>query len=189
MRILAALEQEPASPKMLADKLDVALGTVAYHVRTLSDLGLLTLAKTRQRRGAVEHYYEAVEHPRFTDEAWGSLDVVSKQRVLAAVLTEAHDRAIRAAAAGGFDASDAHFTRTPLRLDEKGWTKLAAASKRWLAEAAKIQAESDKRLEKTAGDDLAAELVVLLFEMVAGASTQPEPEHTRPKKTKARSAR
>jgi hypothetical protein len=41
----------------------------------------------------------AVEHPRFTDEAWSRLDVVCKQRVLAAVLTQAHEDAVRAAAA------------------------------------------------------------------------------------------
>lgn len=171
---------------MLADKLGVPLGTVAYHVRTLYDLGLLKLAKTRQRRGAVEHYYEAVEHPRFTDEAWSSLDVVSKQRVLAAVLTEAHHDAIQAAAAGGFDAADAHFTRTPLRLDARGWTKLAAASKRWLEEAAKIQAESNKRLEKTEAEDQAAELVVLLFERGEEAPIPAEHRHPRTKRSGAR---
>lgn len=188
MRLLALLEQEAASPKLLADKLEVPLGTVAYHTRTLYDLGLLKLVHTRQRRGAVEHYYKAVEHPRFTDEAWGKLDVVSKQRVLAGVLTEAHDHAIRAAAAGGFDATDAHFTRTPLRLDVKGWTKLARASKRWLEEAARIQEESDKRIEGSgASAELPAELVILLFQSIVTADA--DPEHHPPDKGSKASAR
>jgi DNA-binding transcriptional ArsR family regulator len=177
MRLLAALEHEATSPKTLADRLQVPIGTVAYHVKTLHDLGLLELDHTRQRRGAVEHYYRAVEHPRFTDEAWSRLDVVSKQRVLAAVLTQAHEDAVRAAAAGGFDAADAHFTRTPLRLDAAGWTELAEASKRWLDEAARIQDESDERIRDGGGAELAAELVVLLFESAEegapGRSPQP----------------
>jgi hypothetical protein len=141
----------------------------------LHDLGLLTLAHTRQRRGAVEHYYKAIEHPRFTDEAWSNLDVVSKQRVLSAVLTQAHEHAVQAAATGGFDAADSHFTRTPLRLDTEGWTKLAEASKRWLEEAARIQEESDARIEQDAVAEVPAEMVVLLFQTMTGAA--PEAAH------------
>lgn len=155
---------------MLSEKLEVPIGTVAYHIKTLHDLGVLTLDHTRQRRGAVEHYYRVAEHPRFSDEAWSKLDVVSKQRVLAAVLTQAHEDALRAAAAGGFDAADAHFTRTPLRLDAKGWAALAETSKRWLDEAARIQQESDERIRDGCSEELAAELVVLLFESADGVA-------------------
>jgi predicted transcriptional regulator len=170
MRLLAALEVEPASPKLLSERLEVPIGTVAYHIKTLHNLGALTLDHTEQRRGTVEHYYRVVEHRRVTDEAWSKLDVVSKQRVLAAVLNQAHDDAVRAAAAGGFDAADAHFTRTPLRLDPAGWTELAEASKGWLETAARIQEESDERIRQGACAELAAELVVLLFESAdAGA--------------------
>jgi DNA-binding transcriptional ArsR family regulator len=167
MRLLAVLETEPASPKMLAERLSLPLGTIAYHVRTLNSLGLLELVDTKQRRGAVEHYYRATEHPRFSDKAWEELDTVAKQRVLSAVLNEAHAHAFSAAAAGGFDRADSHFTRTPLNLDAEGWTKLAAASKRWLAEAAEIQEESEARLEQDDSEALSAEMVILLFEALS----------------------
>jgi DNA-binding transcriptional ArsR family regulator len=179
MRLLAALESEAASPKMLSARFGVPIGTVAYHVKKLYELELLELSHTRQRRGVVEHYYRAVEHPRYTDEAWAALDVVSKQRVLAAVLTQAHDDAVRAASAGGFDAADAHFTRTPLRLDAAGWTELAELSKHWLDEAARIQEESDQRIGAGPSQELFAELVVLLFESADGqtpdAARSPQP--------------
>jgi DNA-binding transcriptional ArsR family regulator len=45
------------SPNELAKALDAPLGTVAYHVRMLEDRGLLVLAGTEPRRGAMEHYY------------------------------------------------------------------------------------------------------------------------------------
>lgn len=45
------------SPKMFADVLDRPLGDVAYHIRTLSDAGLLKLVTTKPRRGALEHFY------------------------------------------------------------------------------------------------------------------------------------
>jgi DNA-binding transcriptional ArsR family regulator len=186
MRLLAVLEKEPASPKMLAERLAMPLGTIAYHVRTLRSLGLLELVDTKQRRGAVEHYYQAKEHPRFSDQAWAELDVVSKQRVLGAVLNEAHAHAFSAASSGGFDRVDAHFTRTPLRLDTEGWTKLAAASKRWLAEAQEIQEESRRRVEAN-DDEMFAELVVLLFEAIAEPAA-PDPGHDPPRADSRRAA-
>jgi DNA-binding transcriptional ArsR family regulator len=179
MRLLAVLEKEPASPKMLAERLSLPLGTIAYHVRTLSSLGLLELVDTKQRRGAVEHYYQAKEHPRFSDQAWAELDVVTKQRVLTAVLNEAHAHAFSAASAGGFDRADSHFTRTPLRLDAEGWTKLAAASKRWLAEAQEIQEESRERIEEVDGE-MNAELVMLLFEPLSEPPA-PDAAHGEPR--------
>ena len=63
IRLLAMLDEEAASPVILASKLNQPLGTIAYHVRTLYDLGLLKLVSTRQRRGATEHYYKTTGHP------------------------------------------------------------------------------------------------------------------------------
>jgi DNA-binding transcriptional ArsR family regulator len=171
IRILAMLEDEAASPKVLAGQLEQPLGTIAYHVRTLVSLGLLELVETRPRRGAMEHYYRARQHPRFTDAAWDGLDIVAKQRVLGSVLGEAHEQAMRAAAGGGFDASDAHFTRTPLQLDAEGWTKLAQATKRWLREAGEIESESRDRIERGDSEAIDVGLVILLFEAVAGRLT------------------
>lgn len=58
--ILRRLEANPnggMSPKMFADALDQPLGDVAYHIRTLTEAGVLKLVKTRPRRGALEHFY------------------------------------------------------------------------------------------------------------------------------------
>ena len=51
---------EEFSPKQMADAFgDVSLQLVSYHVRILRDAGLLTLAGTEPRRGALEHFYRA----------------------------------------------------------------------------------------------------------------------------------
>jgi len=139
-RLLALLEEQPASPVILAERLGERLGTVAYHVRLLHELGLVDLVSTRQRRGATEHFYKARTHPRFSDEAWEGLGPVAKQRILTSSLARIYEWATMSAAAGGFDRADAHFTRSPLRLDEKGWTELAKATKKWLVEVERIQA-------------------------------------------------
>jgi DNA-binding transcriptional ArsR family regulator len=166
VRILAMLEEEQASPVMLAEKLDQQVGVVAYHVRLLRNIGLIELVGTRQRRGATEHYYRALAHPRITDEAWINMPVVSRQRLLSATLQQVGEYATGSAAAGGFDRTDAHLTRTAMQLDEQGWQELAAASKRWLQEAAAIEAASEARQESEPDGPRAfdAGLVIMLFE-------------------------
>jgi len=166
VRILAMLDEGPASPKVLADRLGISLGVVAYHVRTLHELDLLKLVGTRQRRGATEHMYAAVARPSFSDDAWAGMEPVAKQRLLGSMLRQIGEYANASAAAGGFDRADANISRIALKLDEKGWKQLAAASKKWLAEAQKIEEGAQKRLKKPGDEhDLTdVGLVVLLFE-------------------------
>jgi DNA-binding transcriptional ArsR family regulator len=177
IRLLAMLDEEPASPVILASKLEQPLGTIAYHVRTLYDLGLLKLVSTRQRRGATEHYYKTTAHPKFSDDAWDDLDTVSKQRVLTATLNRAYDHATRSAAAGGFDASDALFASSSLKLDQKGWAALAKESKKWQEKVAQIEQEAKKRIE-AGGDEGVKDvgLTVLLFEALPFSSPAPKEE-------------
>ena len=166
VRILAMLDEGPASPKVLADRLGISLGVVAYHVRTLHELDLLKLVGTRQRRGATEHMYAAVARPSFSDDAWAAIEPVAKQRLLGSMLRQIGEYANASAAAGGFDRADANISRIALKLDEKGWKQLAAASKKWLAEVQKIEEGAQKRLKKPGDEhDLTdVGLVVLLFE-------------------------
>jgi DNA-binding transcriptional ArsR family regulator len=156
IRILAMLADRSASPVQLSGKLDATLGTVAYHVRTLHSLGLVELVDTRQRRGATEHYYRAREHPRFPDDAWSDLAPVAKQRMLSAMLQQIGQYVTGSAAAGGFDRSEAHMTRSALRLDERGWQQLATATRKWLREAEKIQEGAAQRMDAAAASDGAA---------------------------------
>jgi DNA-binding MarR family transcriptional regulator len=55
--ILRELARGEASPHRLAARLDQSLGNVAYHVRRLHSYGLVELARTEPRRGAVERFY------------------------------------------------------------------------------------------------------------------------------------
>jgi DNA-binding transcriptional ArsR family regulator len=46
------------SPKKLSENLNQPLGNVAYHIRILAESGVVKLATTKPRRGAVEHFYK-----------------------------------------------------------------------------------------------------------------------------------
>jgi DNA-binding transcriptional ArsR family regulator len=67
-RALELLALGPASPTQLANGLEVPLGTVSYHVRTLLSLGLIELLETVPRRGAIEHHYRAIVKVSMTVE-------------------------------------------------------------------------------------------------------------------------
>lgn len=174
IRLLAMLDEEPASPVILAAKLDQPLGTIAYHVRTLFDLGLLTLVSTRQRRGATEHYYRTTAHPASSEEAWEGLDAISKQRLLTALIAKATDYATRSAAAGGFDAKEAHISTDALKLDQEGWDALAQESKKWLAKVEQIEQEAADRIAQAPESALNVGLTLMLFQALPFSADLPE---------------
>jgi DNA-binding transcriptional ArsR family regulator len=174
IRLLAMLDEEPASPVILASKLNQPLGTIAYHVRTLYDLGLLKLVSTRQRRGATEHYYKTTGNPSSSEEAWEALDAISKQRLLTALIAKATDFATRSAAAGGFDAREAHISTDALKLDREGLEQLAQESKQWLARAQEIERESAERSGEEPDAEISVGLTLMLFEALPFSASLPD---------------
>ena len=177
VRILAILDERTASPVQLAEILDASLGVVSYHVRTLERLGLIRLVRTNPVRGAVEHHYRANPRPTISDEGWGAAPPVAKQAYLSSLLQQAFAYANAAAAAGGFDRSDAHFTRTVAKLDAKGWVQLAKACEQLLTKIDSIEAESAKRIAKDphAEGIVDAGLVMMMFEAARLAAPEPKP--------------
>jgi DNA-binding transcriptional ArsR family regulator len=176
VRILAMLQERTASPVELADWLGSRLGTVAYHVRTLHQLGLIELVDETRVRGAVAHHYRAKERPRISDEAWGQASPMAKQAAVGASLQTIDEYARASAAAGGFDRGEAHLTRTNMRLDARGWQAAARACEKLLAELGRVEDAASKRLEKDPHAEGASDaaVVVMLFE--AAKLTQPEPD-------------
>lgn len=188
VRILALLEERTASPVKLADLLGADLGVVSYHVRRLEQFGLIELVKETPRRGAVEHHYRARKRPTISDQAWGLAAPIAKQAYLASFLQQMTSYTHTAAACGGFDRPDAHFTRTIARLDAQGWGQLAQACTDLLSLIDRLEAESADRIsaDPHAADVTEAGLVVLLFE-AARLSDQPSPAAARPR-TRSRAA-
>jgi DNA-binding transcriptional ArsR family regulator len=165
LRLLTIFNERVASPSDLAAELGEPIGNVSYHTRILARLGCVELVKTKQVRGAVEHYYRAVVRPVFSDDDWAELPLSIRKSLAGAVLTEIADDMGASANAGGFDRDDVHLSRTPLTLDGKGWQDLNEALQGVAERALKIQAESAARLQSDgATDSEAAALVLMLFE-------------------------
>lgn len=146
VRILALLEEEKSSPVQLSKRLGAPLGTVAYHVRTLHELGLLEDAGTTPRRGAVEHHYKAKPRPQISEQAWASASPVAKQALTDATLAQILEFCRISAAAGGFDRGEAIVTRSALKLDEDGWRDLSEAFSKLLERMDQIEQRAADRL-------------------------------------------
>ena len=175
VHILRVLQSRVASPSEIAEKIDAPLGNVSYHVRFLARVGLIELASTKPRRGAVEHYYRAVGRVRITDEAWAQVPQVVKNSLVSSTLDEVGRQIGAAASVGGFDRQDANVSRRCIVVDEQGFSELAEAAQQLLDRAYEIEVDSAKRLAGTADHaefEVNAELAVMLFE---AASLQEPP--------------
>src|SRR5215208_3974173 len=113
-RILGILNERTASPNEIAEMIDERLPNVSYHVRALRDLGCIELVDTAQRRGAVEHYYRAIERAYLSDDEWAGMPQEGRQS-LAGQWFEATSIDMMSALAGGTfaerDDFHASFTR------------------------------------------------------------------------------
>ena len=168
VRILAMLDERKASPNQLAGWLGASLGTVAYHVRTLEQLGLIDLVDETRVRGAVEHHYRARARPNVTVEGWAKAPPIAKQAAVGSSLDVIGEYARVSAAAGGFDRAEAQLRRVLLKLDAKGFEQLSKACDKLVEQAQKIEASAAERIARNPHADGIAEagMGVLLFEAV-----------------------
>ena len=158
--MLSVLNQRVASPSELAGELDEPIGNVSYHMRTLADLGMVELVRTEPRRGAVEHYYRAIERPHLPASDWATLPPSVRRSFSDATGRAVLDDFTSAAKSGGFERDGARLNRLDLKLDQKGWDELG-----------KLLDDTAQRVEKIAtkakdrkGDQATATAVFMLFE-------------------------
>ena len=165
IEILSLLDNRVASPKQIAAELDTPLPNTAYHVRQLAALGLVELVRRTVRGGAVEHHYTTKVRPTIPDELWATLPDIVKRAALGGAAHQALSEMVKAVDQGGFARDDAHLTRTPARLDAKGWTALTCELHKTLKRVDAIVAETEARLENDPGAETAEAMTVMaLFE-------------------------
>jgi DNA-binding transcriptional ArsR family regulator len=165
VRILSSLHKGVSSPNQLSQELGEPLGNVSYHVKTLLEYDCVELVKTEPRRGAVEHFYRATERAFFSASDWEKIPASARKGISGSILeTVGHD-ATDALMAGSIDArTDSHISRTPLILDDQGWTEITALLADTLSKAIEIQEEAATRLSDDKSDSIDTRLAILHFE-------------------------
>ena len=164
VRMLTLLNQKVSSPSELAEELDEPLGNVSYHMRFLADLKMVKLVRTEPRRGAVEHYYEALEPPLVSDDDWAQLPVALRRSLSDSTLSDIARDLKGAAEEGGFDRENIHVSRVALMLDEQGWDELSDMLSEVLERARGIQEQSNRRRKRADNGVIPTALVLMQFE-------------------------
>jgi DNA-binding transcriptional ArsR family regulator len=164
-RILAILNDRVASPNQMAELLGEPLGNVSYHVKALVDLTCIELVGTTPRRGAVEHFYRAIERPYFSERDWSRMPASMRRAISDVGLDQIWEDVVHAVERGSFEArADRHLTRAPLLLDEQGWQAVNELLAELFEEAGRIESESASRLAESGDDGLCTRLAVMHFE-------------------------
>jgi hypothetical protein len=163
------IEHGPASPKQIAGLLREPLGNVSYHVKMLREFECVELVDTRQRRGAIEHFYRATSRAWLDDEQWARLPVSLRRQTVGRTVSELFEHAVAASESGGFDHPEIHVSRTFTDVDELGWSELVSILGETLEAAIRINAESAARRAEAGTSDppIRAELGILHFRRLA----------------------
>jgi DNA-binding transcriptional ArsR family regulator len=194
VRILAMLGERTASPSQLSQWLGATLGTTAYHVRSLHQLGLIELADETRVRGAIEHHYRAGKRPTVSEEAWAQAPPIAKQAAVGSTLQVVDEYARKSAAEGGFDRAEAHLSRTAIKVDAKGWEQLSKACMKFVEQIEKIEAGVIEREEKRPHAEEVGTAAVVMMAFEASRLSGKEPEVAakrvarRPPKSRAKAA-
>jgi DNA-binding transcriptional ArsR family regulator len=171
--ILVTLGDRIASPKEIAGELGLAARDLDYHVKVLVELGMIRLVRTEQRRGATEHFYELQGPILYIDrDNWEAMPEPLRGRFSASLLKVVVDEAVAALEAGTFTARDSHQSRTPLMLDERGWSEVTEVMGGALAQVVAIGEKCAQALRQSGSEGIPIEVFMMGFETASGASRE-----------------
>jgi DNA-binding MarR family transcriptional regulator len=169
LEALVILIERRASPSDIAELLGAKLNQVTYNVKELEKMGLVEMVGSESRRGQIASLYRAVMRPIWSSEEWEGLSQDERERyVVWALQLFLRDVAL-SWKSGSFQArTDAHTSRSPLRVDEQGWRDLNRILDNALRETHEVEVESAARASENGGEDLIpARVAMFCMEMPA----------------------
>jgi DNA-binding transcriptional ArsR family regulator len=163
--ILAVLNERIASAREISEEIGADVSSFYHHMEELENLGCIERVRTKQRRGAHEHFFKARRSVFFDDETWQRLPASVRADLIVSFVQAMFDDAVTAMDVGTFDRKgDEHVSWTPGRLDERGWEEATDLMDETLGRVTAILEESAARLAKTGEDGLTATVGMLAFE-------------------------
>jgi hypothetical protein len=179
LKALTILTERVASPKEIAIELGLTkagAGRVSHHLRELEKGQLIEEVRTEPRRGAVEHYFTAVQRPIVTEKEFQSWTIEQREefsRYIILCMARDFGMALEYRTLDADANVSRHLTRTPLHLDSQGFSDLHAAYMNLFDRTFQIQAESDERRSRTgeAGVPVSSILATVPMPMVDRSST------------------
>jgi DNA-binding transcriptional ArsR family regulator len=164
--ILSILSEGPNSPSRMQRRMEhVSLNLVAYHIKQLLKFGCIELLRQeRSPSGATERIYRTVKRQFIDEDEWRAVDPKLRQPITATILRMISDDTSRSLAEGKFDLlPDNHLSRSPIELDQVGWSevvKLLAAALDGILEA---HAKSVERSLESGEERMVARVVMMQY--------------------------
>ena len=154
-QVLNVLNERVASPKEIADQLGEPIPNVSHHAKRLVQLGCAELVDKRQVRGAIEHFYRAIEQTFVDAGQWNELDPFVAENFVCAIMQSGLDDFVSSVKAKMIG-SDERFelSRTRLLLDEEGMTEALEIQERARLEITEAQARAADRIASSGADGI-----------------------------------
>lgn len=171
VEILAILNDRMASPNELSKELEEGLSQVSYHVKVLKDFKCIHMVKTEPRRGAVEHYYKAIQRAFLTSEVAKLYPKSAQQRMFGAVIADIGQDMTTALDSGKFDDRDDYVvSRTPALLDGQAREAAEKLGDEFIDRFLLLEDETTLRRAKGEGDgeEIPTTAALLIFGSVLG---------------------
>jgi DNA-binding transcriptional ArsR family regulator len=168
--LLAFGERGLASPKEVADFLELDLTEVSYHVRRLKSQGLIRLVRTERRRGFHEHFYELTKPVLYLDDRdWKRLPKPIKDRFSDSLLEGMLSDAVEALEAGTFNEHECHQSQTTMPVDEQGRSEVMQVMSDALERLGEIKERCAERMTLPSREAIPMTAYMVAFESAGGA--------------------
>jgi DNA-binding transcriptional ArsR family regulator len=146
-RSFLILAERTASPAEIAKEIGKDVGHVGYHVRKLQQLDLIELVDEKPVRGAVEHFYRAIERPVVTEDEFAGQSLDEREVFTRAILQLHVADVARAMDEHTFDTrANRVIVRIPMLVDEAGFQELSEIHTEMYERVLEVQAKSAERM-------------------------------------------
>lgn len=176
LQILAEANLREISPKMFADEVGGASVTgISRRFRKLEESGWLRISREEtggERRGAVEHFYQAVGPPALDNENWPAVPAKMRRTLSWKTFEQLRETALDSIASGAFDRRPARIlTWSLLHLDERGWEEIIAAVTACSVKLSREERKARDRLAASGEEPLPVTAALLAFESPKAAKS------------------
>jgi DNA-binding transcriptional ArsR family regulator len=165
-RAFSILAERTASPVEIAQEIGKDVGHVGYHVRKLQQLNMIELVDERPVRGAVEHFYRAIQRPVVNEDEFAAMSIDEREGFTRYIMQLLVADVARSMDERTFDARPNHaIIRTPMLVDEEGFQELSEFHIELHERTMEVQARSSERRTKSGEEGIPTVSSSMFFEI------------------------
>ncbi len=165
LKIMNALNREPASPSELAAEWGLEVAGLAYHCRVLEKADCVELVKTEAVRGSVKHTFKATQRTLIDAVAWAKVAPGDRGQLTIEFVNQLQRRIEKALNSDTFDSrTDRCIDASTFEVDEEAWQKICESIEDLSLSLIDIQAEAAERARNGEDDRFWATVSLMSFE-------------------------